>query len=156
MAQDRRPGIDANEKKYDVAIFDFDGTLIDTASIFPFIHKEVLRELGVAENDISYLTLNYWIDNINTNTEHIDVPAYLIDRHGLQDVTNGHQFRVLRQNIELEYFSGLRTVPELHELSAYGNVPVLKELQRHWESNAKCFIVSHNYGRIVFAANEKY
>lgn len=145
-----RPGlITPPPKTYKIAIFDFDGTLVDTASIYPFIHKEVLRELGVEEEELSYLTLPFWQKEIAEVGEHIDVPAFCIAKHNLENVVNGLEFRKLRNRIEQEYFDGIRNIFDLELLDAYQNIPVVRDLIQYHTDGTECYIVSNNYGIII-------
>lgn len=142
----------ARDKTYDVAVFDFDGTLADTVFVYPLVNKEVLRELEVPESEMAYMTTRFWIDNINTNRNHVDVVAYLIERHRLGDRTDPIGFRKLRQAVELEYLAGERDIAGLSPFREYANIAVTRDLRRLYENGARCFVVSHNYGCVVESA----
>lgn len=137
-------------KNYEIAIFDFDGTLLDTPHIYPFIHKELLRELGMSEDDIAYITDGYWQREVAGKEGHIDMPVYLSQRHGV-DITP-LEFRIRRQRIEEEYFTGVRQIDELRPLEEYIILPVVDDMKRLHAAGARCFIVSHNYGNVVECA----
>lgn len=149
-----RPGlVTPPPKRYKIAAFDYDGTLLASVNIYPYIHKEVLRELGVPECDLEYLTLGYWLDNVNTNKYHIDAPALFIERHNLADVVTPLRFREMRNQIEMEYFAGERELEGVEpELSAYIIKPVIDDLKRMQAEGTRCYVVSNNYGRVIDSA----
>lgn len=142
----------SEEKRYEIAIFDFDGTLLDTPMIYPFIHKELLRELGVPEDEISYITNSYWRREVTSKGEHIDMPAYLSRKHAI-DVTP-LDFRRKRNQIEREYFTRQRDIEELMSPESYLIKPVISDLRRLSENGTRCFVVSHNYGSVIEFAME--
>lgn len=143
------------DKNYDVAIFDFDGTLVDSLLIYPFIHKEVLRQAGVEEQELQYLDFNFWHKEVASIPGHVDIVSYMIERHGLEGILDGVSFRRMRNSIEMEYFSRKAMIPELStELCDYAIKPVIKDLHRLKRAGAKCFVVSNNYGNIVESALE--
>lgn len=143
---------DTQNNKYKIAIFDFDGTLIDTIQIYPLIHRELLRDFGVSEKECSYLTPEYWQHEIYDKNEHIDIVNMLIQKHHLEDKTDELDFRTRRNNIEIEYFRGERNIKGLKPLSSYIIRPIYNEFVHLYNNRTQCYIVSHNYGTIVDAA----
>lgn len=137
----------SEERRYEIGIFDFDSTLLDTPSIYPFIHKELLRDLGLNKEDIAYMTGGYWQREVASKGEHVDMPAYLSQKHGI-DITPLN-FRLMRNQIEREYFMGQRYIQELSSPEDYLVKPVIDDLHRLHEYETRCFIVSHNYGTVI-------
>lgn len=137
------------KKKYMIAAFDFDGTLIDTERIYPYIHKEVLRELGVSEDGIAYITYESWQENVANVDSHVDVPHYLIQRHGLEGITDGEDFRARRNRIEVEYFEGKRKIHEIGNSDNYLIKSTINDMKSMHAEGTKCVVVSFNYAKVI-------
>lgn len=134
----------------DVAIFDFDGTIVDSTPIYHAIYREVLRKLSVSNRDMEYLTYDFWQEHLNTNKKHVDVVGYLINRHKLENKTTPITFRKMRNDIECDYFDGCYPLKELDDNpKSYVFSDVITQMKKHKASGAAVHVVSHNYGFVV-------
>lgn len=143
---------DQAAKRYEVAIFDFDGTLAETPAIYPFVYKETLRELGVPEEELEYITLEWWCDFDTTSMNSIDMVDFLIKKHHLKGEDIAKRFRLVRNVVEMEYLAGKRELDRTHPFHRYASPAVITDLRRMHADGTRCFVVSHNYGSIVDSA----
>lgn len=89
------------EQGYKVAIFDFDGTLVDTVALLAALQRETIRAVSgepISMEDISYID-GSWYAAASLIVRDGDVPSYFIARHSLS--VSPEEYRVERHKIGL-------------------------------------------------------
>lgn len=137
------------DRKYDVAIFDFDGTLVDTEPIWWAVHLATCERLGVYARELEY-SYEQWKDEFS-NTRMSTIADVLMKRYHLEEEISNEHFRKLRTDIYVEYLTGHTQMPRLdyEPFEHFVNDDIVDALKTYHSDGTHCFLVSRNYGIVI-------